>query len=59
MECQLGVIYSPTLIEGWTPDFDDEFFKHEKLAVSITVSYFTPPGAAWGQHIVMLVFTPL
>jgi|GEM_PF-2321594 len=54
-----GVIYSPTLIEGWTPDFDDEFFKHEKLAVSITVSYFTPPGAAWGQHIVMLVFTPL
>lgn len=54
-----GVIYSPTRIDGWNPDFDDEFFKHENIAVATTVSYFVPPGAAWGQHVVFLVFTPL
>ncbi len=54
-----GVIYSPTFIDGWTPDFEDEFFKHDNIAVAITVSYFTPPGAAWGQHVVFVVFTPL
>ena len=54
-----GVIYSPTKIDGWNPDFDAEFFKHDNLAVAITVSYFTPPGAAWGQHVVFMVFTPL
>jgi hypothetical protein len=54
-----GVIYSPTRIDGWNPDFEDEFFKHEKLAVATTVSYFNPNGAAWGQHVVFIVFTPL
>lgn len=54
-----GVIYSPTQIDGWTPEFDPKFFEHEKLAVSVTVSYFNPPGAAWGQHVVFIVFTAL
>ena len=54
-----GVIYSPMRIDGWTPEFNKTFFEHEKLAVSITVSYFDPPGAAWGQHVVIVVFTPL
>ena len=54
-----GVIYSPTRIDGWSPEFDDEFFKHENIAVATTVSYFVPPGAAWGQHVVFMVFTPL
>ncbi len=54
-----GVIYAPTRIEGWTPDFSDDFFEHEDIAVATTVSYFEPPGAAWGQHVVFMVFTPL
>lgn len=54
-----GIIYSPTKIDGWNPDFDAEFFKHQNIAVATTVSYFTPPGAAWGQHVVFIVFTPL
>lgn len=54
-----GAIYTPTLIDGWNPDFNEEFFKHENLAVAITVSYFSPPYSAWGQHVVFVIFTPL
>ncbi|MGH1342481.1 MAG: hypothetical protein ACRBN8_13055 [Nannocystales bacterium] len=54
-----GFIYTPTLIDGWTPDFSKEFFEHEDMAVAVTVSYFTPPYSAWGQHVVFVVFTPL
>lgn len=54
-----GFIYTPTLIDGWNPDFSKEFFEHENMAVAVTVSYFSPPYAAWGQHVVIVVFTPL
>ena len=54
-----GTVYTPTLIEGWKPDFNERFFSHERLAVSVTVCYFTPAGAAWGQHVVLILFTPL
>jgi len=54
-----GFIYTPTLIDGWTPDFSKEFFEHEDMAVAVTVSYFNPPYAAWGQNVVFVVFTPL
>ncbi len=54
-----GFIYTPTRVDGWNPDFNKEFFEHENMAVAVTVSYFTPPYAAWGQHVVFVVFTPL
>ncbi len=54
-----GVIYTPARIEGWSPDFNERFFKHEDLAVAVAVGYFTPPGAAWGRHAVFMLFTPL
>lgn len=54
-----GAIYTPTLIDGWTPEFNKELFEHESLAVAVTVSYYTPPYSAWGQHVVFVVFTPL
>ncbi len=54
-----GVIYSPMRIDGWTPEFSDELFKHQKIAAATSISYFQPEGGAWGQHVVLLVFTPL
>lgn len=54
-----GAIYTPTRIDGWNPDFDSVFFEHKDMAVATTVSYFTPPNSAWGQHVVFVIFTPL
>lgn len=54
-----GVIHTPMRLYGWTPQFGDELFKHEHLAVATKISYFKPEGAAWGQHVVLLIFTVL
>lgn len=54
-----GIVHTPARIDGWSPDFNERFFEHEDLAVAVVVSYFTPPGAAWGRHVVFMLFTPL
>lgn len=54
-----GAIFTPIQLEGWTPDFPDEFFKYEKVAVVTAVTYFKPKGAAWGQHVIFMIYTPL
>lgn len=54
-----GVIYTPMRLYGWTPQFGDELFKHEHLAVATKITYFQPDDAAWGQHVVLVVFTVL
>ena len=54
-----GMIFAPMRIEGWRPEFPKDLFEHEHLAAAAKISYFQPPGSAWGQHIVLLVFTKL
>ena len=51
--------FAPMRLEGWRPDFPDDLLKHEHLAAAATISYFKPDGAAWGQHIVLMVYTIL
>ncbi len=55
----MGSMQFPMRLEGWNPDFPDDFFKHENIAVTTSISYFQPEGAAWGQHVVFLIYTPL
>lgn len=55
----IGSMQFPLRLEGWSPDFPDGFFKHENIAVTTSISYFQPEGAAWGQHVVFLIYTPL
>jgi hypothetical protein len=54
-----GQAYTPLHIEGWTPSFRDELFANPYIAVATRIGYFKPTGAAWGQHVVLLVFTIL
>lgn len=54
-----GQVYTPLHIEGWTPRFRDELFANPHIAVATRIGYFKPKAAAWGQHVVLLVFTIL
>lgn len=54
-----SLAFAPMRLEGWRPEFEDELFKHEHIAAAVTISYFKPKGAAWGQHIVLMVYTIL
>ena len=52
-------VWFPLRIEGWRPEFPDQFFTSENIAAAIKISYFRPPGQAWGQHVVLMVYTVL
>jgi hypothetical protein len=54
-----GVVLAPMRLEGWRPEFPEALLRAEHVAVAMKISYFKPEGAAWGQHVVLLVFTEL
>ncbi len=47
----------PAQLAGWQPNFPAELLKHEHLAAAAKISYYRPEGAAWGQPVVLLVYT--
>jgi hypothetical protein len=52
-------MWTPMRIEGWRPEFPEEMFTNAHIAAAAKISYFRPPGGAWGQHVVLMVFTIL
>lgn len=54
-----GMVLAPMRLDGWRPEFPEALLKAEHVAVATKISYFKPEGAAWGQHVVLLVFTEL
>lgn len=54
-----GFVHSPMLLEGWKPQFPRELLLAEEVAIAVKISYFKPEGAAWGQHVVLVVYTEL
>ncbi len=52
-------VWFPLRIEGWRPEFPDQLFTTENVAAAVKISYFRPPGQAWGQHVVLMVYTLL
>ncbi len=54
-----GLLLAPHELDGWEPELEGPLVTAPKVAAAVTISHFVPPGAAWGRHLVLVVFTEL
>ncbi|MEZ4428492.1 MAG: hypothetical protein R3A51_12500 [Nannocystaceae bacterium] len=54
-----GAVYSTHKLEGWKPRFSPELLTATDVELAIRIGHYTPAGAAWGQHVALVVFTVL
>jgi hypothetical protein len=52
-----GAIYTTLKLDGFRPEFDDALANASGIVVMVKIADWRPPGSAWGQQIVYVVYT--